>query len=279
VGELRKHVTLISLYKDPCLLCGRGSFFFNRGSRVEGARGQGAPPAVLHRRYRHRVPPARVDEQRRRRPGGRRTRPSPPSYAEPKSRSSTRRLSMHCHRCTCVVIKKLASYSCMREDVRAPPRGAHKNKCIYVQMPYHYKRMKLSADGLPVGLLRPSTPRLLVALLGRGSSPSSTRRRSRRAASIRHLLSSRPSGLHQREGERQRRGASGSWSTFACSSSTTTSARPLAERRPPHRRRLLWLGRRQSGGTPHHRWPLPRHQQPEALGSVWRPIYFNNDLV
>ena len=198
-----------------------------------------------------------------------------PSYAEPKSRSSTRRLSMHCHRCTCVVIKKLASYSGMRELVRAPPRGAHKNKCIYVQMPYHYKRMKLSADGLPVGLLRPSTPRLLVALLGRGSSPSSTGRRSRRAAGIRHLLSSRPSGLHQREGERQRRGASGSWSTFACSSSTTTSARPLAERRPPHRRRLLWLGRRQSGGTPHHRWPLPWHQQPEALGSVWRPIYFN----
>ena len=178
--------------------------------------------------------------------------PLMPSYAEPKSRSSTRRLSMHCHRCTCVVIKKLASYSGMREDVRAPPRGAHKNKCIYVQMPYHYKRMKLSADGLPVGLLRPSTPRLLVALLGRASSPSSTWRRSRRAAGIRHLLSSRPSGLHQREGERQWRGASGSWSTFACSSSTTTSARPLAEQRPPHRRRLLWLGRRQSGGTAHH---------------------------
>jgi len=68
---------LISLYKDPCLLCGRGSFFFNRGSRVEGARGQGAPPAVLHRKYRRRVPPACIDE-RRRRPGGRRTHPSPP---------------------------------------------------------------------------------------------------------------------------------------------------------------------------------------------------------
>ena len=143
---------------------------------------------------------------------------------------------MHCHRCTCVVIKKLASYSGMRELVRAPPRGAHKNKCIYIQMPYHYKRMKLSADGLPVGLLRPSTPRLLVALLGRGSYPSSTRRRSRRAAGIRHLLSSRPSGLHQREGERQRRGAHiGSPASGAAtpSSSTTTLARPPAERRHP----------------------------------------------
>ena len=36
-----------SLYKGPCVSgSGGSSFFLNGGSRVEGARGQGAPPAV-----------------------------------------------------------------------------------------------------------------------------------------------------------------------------------------------------------------------------------------
>jgi len=48
VGELRKHVTLISLYKDPCLLCEKRSFFsiVAAGSKEPGGKARPQPFSI-----------------------------------------------------------------------------------------------------------------------------------------------------------------------------------------------------------------------------------------